>query len=139
MSTPAKVDTPSVTPLANVPVGTSGPVGTPGSVIPLMAEPIWPLGTPLSMVLYTSTTPQANFVGLDQPLLVWDGLTYGNYADVRDSGIMVDIPSSVRNGNGSLWLDVFLLKGGGSNPLQKDRADVAVFRKRAYYRETLDD
>jgi hypothetical protein len=106
--------------------------GAPVIAGPLLAEPFWPLGTPLSMLLYTSTTPDSRDTKFNEPLVVWDGLTYGDFADVRDANIVVDIPESVRSHNGSMWLDVVLLKDGGRNPLDKPRSDVAISRKRAY-------
>ena len=107
---------------------------TPANTVPgkAMAEPIWPLGTPLSMVLYLSTSETADDVDLAEPLLTWDGLTFGNWKDEREADLIVDVPESVRNHNGSWWMDVKLVKDGGS-PLGKKLEDVATYRKRTFH------
>ena len=100
------------------------------------AVPIWPLGTPLSMLLFTSTTelPQAQLQTplpeWNDPVVVWDGLTYGNWNDVRDVDLLLDVPESVRSHNGSWWMDVLLVRGGGTDFTGKGPGDVAMFRKR---------
>ena len=83
------------------------------------------------MLLFTSTSAGEPNINIDSPLAVWDGLTYGNWNDVRDVDLSIDIPESVRAHNGSLWLDVLLIKGGGSDLRGKGPGDVALSRKRA--------
>lgn len=101
---------------------------TPGK---MMAHPLWPIGTPMSMVLYLSTSETSDDVDLAQPLLTWDDLTFGNWKDERDADLVLDVPESVRNHNGSWWMDVKLVKDGGS-PEGKKLEDVATYRKRAW-------
>lgn len=107
---------------------------TPVQTAPGKAEayPIWPLGTPLSMVLYLSTSETAHDVDLANPLLTWDGLTFGNWKDEREVDLVLDVPESVRNHNGSWWMDVKLVKDGGS-PVGKKLEDVATYRKRTIH------
>lgn len=81
------------------------------------------------MVLYLSTSETAQDVDLANPLLTWDGLTFGNWKDEREADLLLDVPESVRNHNGSWWMDVKLVKDGGS-PVGKKVEDVATYRKR---------
>lgn len=101
----------------------------PGSI---NAEPFWPLGTPLSMLLYTSDKPSDQDPDLTSPVVVWDGLTYGDWNDVREADLLLDVPESVRMHNATWWMDIVLLKGGGTDFSDKTPADVALYRKRAY-------
>lgn len=85
------------------------------------------------MLLYTSTSD----IGLDprgsSPVVVWDNLTYGNWKDEREADLVLEVPQSVRTVNGSWWMDVVLVKGGGSSVAGKGRGEVALYRKRAYH------
>lgn len=81
------------------------------------------------MFLYSSVSPTGDDVELTSPLVKWDGLTYGNYKDEREVDLVLDVPHSVRTGNGSWWLDIKLVKGGGS-AIGKPVQDVATYRKR---------
>ncbi|WVR03952.1 hypothetical protein IAU60_000951 [Kwoniella sp. DSM 27419] len=92
------------------------------------APPAWALGTPLSMLLYTSTSPLGSDVDLDHPLIQWDGLTYGEWKDEREADLMLDVPESVWARNGSWWIDVVLTKDGGL-PRTKGPGDVVAYRK----------
>lgn len=110
--------------------GTASTPARPAQLPALMAEPLWPLGTPLSMLLYTSTSPSAVDLDFNHPLIVWDGLTYGNWKDARAEDIYIDIPESVRVENGSLWMDILLVKDGGKSPIGKAPGEVVGYRKR---------
>lgn len=91
------------------------------------ALPAWELGTPLSMVLYTSTSPTGQDIDPLHPLVQWDGLTYGNWNDEREADLVLDVPESVLH-NGSWWLDIVLVKDGGL-PLNKQPGTVYSQRK----------
>ncbi|OCF30500.1 cleft lip and palate associated transmembrane protein [Kwoniella heveanensis BCC8398] len=123
---------PKSTPSPPAPVGTDGTApAVPASTATSAAGPalpIWDLGTPLSMLLYTSTSPTGSDIDMDHPLVQWDGLTYGEYKDEREDDLVLDVPESVRNHNGTWWMDVYLVKGGGS-PKGRGPANVSVFRK----------
>lgn len=121
---PAPVSPAETTPGA---VSTPAAPAQPGAIT---ADPFWPLGTPLSMLLFTSTSPTIEIKPSD-PLVAWDGLTYGNWKDQRETDVWIDIPQSVRADNGSLWLDILLVKGGGKSLQGKGPEDIAVYRKRA--------
>nr|XP_018264582.1 cleft lip and palate associated transmembrane protein [Kwoniella dejecticola CBS 10117]OBR86740.1 cleft lip and palate associated transmembrane protein [Kwoniella dejecticola CBS 10117] len=92
------------------------------------AVPAWDLGTPLSMLLYTSTSPGGLDVNLDKPLVQWDGLTYGEWKDEREADLILDVPESVWAHNGSWYMDIVLVKGGGL-PKQAGLGNVSAFRK----------
>lgn len=81
------------------------------------------------MLLYTSLLEYPNLSNIE-PVVRWDGLTYGNYADVRAEDLLLDIPQSVRNANATWWMDIVLVKDGG-NVQEKSRNEVALYRKRA--------
>lgn len=91
---------------------------------------MWPLGTPMSMILFTSTHPNGADFDPNSPLLVWDNLTYGGWKDERVADLDLQVPESVRLSNGSWFLDVMLVKGGGSTVAGKPQGDIAVSRKR---------
>jgi hypothetical protein len=81
------------------------------------------------MLLYTSISPVGE-IATDSPLVVWDGLTYGEWKDERSADVFVEIPESVRLQNGTLWMDILLIKGGGKSLEDKGPDEVAVYRKR---------
>lgn len=122
-STPETV---SHTPNPNAPSDASAVVPKTGVDI---AQPAWPLGTKLSMLFYPSTseTPEQK---TEDPLFVWDDLTYGDWKDTRDTELMLDVPESVKNHNGTWFMDILLVKGGGSTLAGKGEGDVALYRKR---------
>ncbi|WWC68762.1 uncharacterized protein I206_102696 [Kwoniella pini CBS 10737] len=124
----------SPTPPVPVPSGTDGaaasspaPVDTSQSAV-VNAVPAWDLGTPLSMLLYTSTSPGGLDVNLDKPLVQWDGLTYGGWKDEREADLVLDVPESVWAHNGSWYMDIILVKGGGL-PKQAGLGNISAFRK----------
>lgn len=81
------------------------------------------------MLLYTSLLETPSLANIE-PVVRWDGLTYGNYADVRAEDLLLDVPQAVRTGNASWWMDVVLVKDGGT--VKGRQADeVALYRKRA--------
>ena len=84
----------------------------------------------MSMLLFTSTSPSRSDFTDEPPVVVWDGLTYGQYKDERDVDIILDVPHSVRSANGSWWMDVLLVKGGGSDLAGKGPNEVALYKKR---------
>lgn len=96
---------------------------------PLKVSPIWPLGTPLSMLLYTSTVADSSDLDITKPAVVWDDLTFGDYKDVREADLTLNVPQSVRANNGSWWMDIILVKGGGIDFVGKGREEVALYRK----------
>lgn len=123
---------PSVTPSAPEPLpvaDTPGAAATPQVQGELNASPYWPLGTPLSMLLYTSTELGGRNLDHETPLVAWDGLTYGGWNDVRDVDLLLDVPESVRAHNGSWFLDILLVKGGGTDLASKGEGDVVMYRK----------
>jgi len=120
---------PSAPASANVPGSTGAVVPATGGAID--AEPAWPLGTPLSMLLFTSTSPTGSDLNLGSPLVAWDNMTYGGSKDEREADLILDVPQSVRSENGSWWMDVVLVKGGGQTLIGKEKGEVAMYRKRA--------
>jgi hypothetical protein len=81
------------------------------------------------MLLYTSTSIGGRDLDHEKPLVAWDGLTYGGWNDVREADLMLDVPESVRMQNGSWFLDILLVKGGGHELAGKGPGDVVVYRK----------
>ena len=84
------------------------------------------------MLLYTSTSPTGSDISLASPVVAWDNLTYGSWKDERDVDLVLEVPQSVRTANGSWWMDVVLVKGGGTSLTGKQRAEVAMYRKRVW-------
>ena len=125
-STPA-TPAPSAVPKVSTSSGVAAPATPVKAVI---AEPLWDLGTPISMLLYTSLSEIPYGLADAKPVIRWDGLTYGNYADVRAETLSLDVPQAVRTGNASWWMDVVLVKDGGEIK-GKAQEDVAVYTKRA--------
>lgn len=109
----------------------TGQTPAPAQPSSLTADPFWPLGTPLSMLLYTSTSPSGDDLDLRNPIVTWDGLEYGRWSDVREADLLLDVPQSVRSQNGSWFLDILLVKGGGAELDGKGPGQVAMYRKRA--------
>lgn len=124
-ATPATA--PSAAPGASI-SGSSAVGGIVANVSTVPAEPAWELGTPISMLLYTSLLESPNLANIE-PVVRWDGLTYGNYADVRAEDLLLDVPQPVRTGNASWYMDVVLVKDGGDIE-NKGPNDVALYRKR---------
>lgn len=96
----------------------------------LVAKQAWDAGTTMSMLLFPNTaadfSPSA--VNFEAPLLRWDNLTLGNWKDERLEDFVLDVPESVRADNGSWWMDILLVKDGGS-ALGREAGDVAHHRK----------
>lgn len=107
-----------------------GTTVTPAEVSgPGKADPIWPLGTQMSMLLFLSTSETSADVDWSSPLITWDNLVFGDWKQEREEDLLLDVPESVYNNNGSWWMDIKLVKDGGS--LQgKKIEDVASYRKR---------
>jgi hypothetical protein len=82
------------------------------------------------MLLYLSTTETGSDIDVSKPLIAWDGLTYGNWKDEREADLILDVPDSVRKSNGSWWMDIKLVKGGGDLSHAKPVDEVASYRKR---------
>ncbi|WOO79514.1 Cleft lip and palate transmembrane protein 1 [Vanrija pseudolonga] len=94
------------------------------------ATSAWETGTPFSALLYFSTLVDPLDVASEvKPTVVWDGLTFGGWKEVREEDLVLDVPDSVRSHNGSWYVDILLVKGGGDSPAGKDGADVAHHRK----------
>ncbi|ORY25820.1 cleft lip and palate transmembrane protein 1-domain-containing protein [Naematelia encephala] len=123
----------STKPSPQVPASTDGAISngpvTPSQPGQILAQSLWPIGTPLSMLLYTSTSPDGEDIDHDKPLVVWDGLTYGEWKDEREADLELDVPESVRANNGTWWMDVVLVKGGGDSLSGKGPLEVAGYRK----------
>ncbi|BEJ13292.1 hypothetical protein CspHIS471_0304660 [Cutaneotrichosporon sp. HIS471] len=104
---------------------------TGGTVPPIsiVAHPAWALGTTLSLLLFANTAPDfsPSTVDWNTPLLRWDNITLGSWKDAREADLVLPVPESVQS-NGSWWMDVLLVKDGGS-ALNRDGADVAHHRK----------
>ncbi|KAI0921653.1 hypothetical protein AcW1_004436 [Taiwanofungus camphoratus] len=98
---------------------------SPQQLLPAQAQPAWPLGIPVSIHVYLSTSPTGDVFSRqwtsgwrqDQdaglPNFVWENITFGNWKETRTVDYIVSLPPSVQN-NGSLWADVFLVPGGVS-------------------------
>ncbi|KAL1409511.1 hypothetical protein Q8F55_003494 [Vanrija albida] len=94
------------------------------------ATSAWEKGTPFSALLYFSTLADPLDVASEvRPSVVWDGLTFGGWKDVREEDLVLDVPDSVLARNGSWYVDILLVKGGGDSPIGKDGADLAHHRK----------
>ncbi|WVN90496.1 uncharacterized protein L203_105732 [Cryptococcus depauperatus CBS 7841] len=108
----------------------------PGAQVPLVvtqaktggAQPIWPLGTPLSMSLYTSTSATGSDMDAATPLVHWDSLTFGNWDDQREEDLILEVPKDVRFNNATWWIDIVLVKDGGL-PVKKRAEDILIHRK----------
>ncbi|RXK41373.1 cleft lip and palate associated transmembrane protein [Tremella mesenterica] len=94
-----------------------------------VAVPLWPIGTPMSMLLFVSTSPTGNDVDTSSPLLAWDGLTYGNWKEERAADLLLEVPEIVRLHNGTWWIDIVLVKGGGTDLQGKTQEDLVSYRK----------
>lgn len=112
--------------------------GAPAPVV-TQAFPAWSLGIPLEMHVYLTTSPYIDaFARGDEgslPHFVWDNITFGDWAESRTvefdvkiptvSSARYSVPAAVRKlllfqsvqHNGSMFIDVFLVKDGASpNP-----------------------
>lgn len=92
------------------------------------ASPAWEAGTPMSMYLYVNTAPSPAGIDVQNPNVIWDGLTFGDWKDVREEDLIIDVPETVRAENGSLFMDILLVKDGGS-PIGREPGVVANHRK----------
>lgn len=121
-----------VTPASSGPAspGTTSTPAQPNSPGKQLADPIWPLGTPMSMLLFLSTSETSDDIDLASPLISWDDLTFGDWKQEREEDLVLDVPHSVSHGNGSWWMDIKLVKDGGSVK-DKKIEDIASYRKRA--------
>lgn len=123
-------------------VDVNGTAGADSAVAANMSAPFggateatsaWETGTPFSALLYFSTLADPLDVASEvKPTVVWDGLTFGGWKEVREEDLVLDVPDSVRAHNGSWYVDILLIKGGGDSPAGKDGADVAHHRKGEY-------
>lgn len=96
----------------------------------LVAHPAWEMGTSMSMLLFPNTAGEfsPSTVDFEDPLVRWDNLTLGNWKDMREEDLILDVPEIVRADNGSWWMDILLVKDGGS-ALGRGPNDVAHHRK----------
>ena len=83
------------------------------------------------MLMYTSTRDDSSDFVFTEPLVAWHDLTLGDYQDVREVDLNLTMPDSVRSRNGSWWLDIMLVKGGGLPHEGQGTDDIALYRKRA--------
>lgn len=93
-----------------------------------MAELAWPKGTNMDMLVYISTAPTVQEIDAENPTIAWKGLTFGNWKDKREEDLILDVPEIVRADNGSWWMDILLVKDGGS-PISRPGNEVASHRK----------
>lgn len=82
----------------------------------------------MSMLLYSNAEDNVKNIQWGNPDVRWDGLTYGDWKDVRAEDLILDVPERVRADNGSWWMDVLLVKGEGL-PIGKPETDIAHYRK----------
>jgi hypothetical protein len=116
----------------------------PWTLPPQHALPAWTLNQPLAMHVHLSTSPTGDVFSAQQtdgwrhdqdaelPSFVWENIIFGDWNDARSIDLDVKLPESVLLHNGSLWADVFLVKGSASpNPLHPkfDRKAVHHVRK----------
>ena len=85
------------------------------------------------MLLYTSTREDSSDLVVTEPLVTWHDLTFGDYKDLREVDLSLTVPDGVRSHNGSWWLDIMLVKGGGLPHEGKGTDDIALYRKRASF------
>lgn len=76
----------------------------PVPAIPTQAYPVWPLGIPLAMHVYLSTSPNGDVFSskwtsgyrenqdADLPHFVWDNITFGDWSDIRTVEYDVHLP-----------------------------------------------
>ncbi|KAI0796854.1 cleft lip and palate associated transmembrane protein [Abortiporus biennis] len=121
---PKSDTTPPPSPATTDIAGTAGiPPAT--TVEVTQAYPAWPLGIPVAMHVYLSTSPTGDVFSrkwtsgyrqdqdADLPHFAWKNITYGNYDEERVAEYDVNIPVSVQH-NGTLWADIFLTRDGTS-------------------------
>ncbi|EAU84419.2 cleft lip and palate associated transmembrane protein [Coprinopsis cinerea okayama7 len=113
------------------PTGTAGAPGVkttpPQAVNPWLLPPqearlAWPIGQPLDIHVYLSTTPDGDVFGTREnlPHFTWDNIQFGDWTDSRTVEYDVTFPKSVLN-NGTLWADIFVTKDGSSpNPAKRN-------------------
>ncbi|KAG6373763.1 cleft lip and palate associated transmembrane protein [Boletus reticuloceps] len=131
------------------PAGEASPSA--GQVNPFLLPPqhahlAWPLGQPLSMHVYFSTSPNGDVFSRqwtsgwredqdkDLPFFVWSNVTFGDWNDHRTEYLDITLPEvyshssslciashsdQVVQRNATLWADVFLTKEG-ANPDPSD-------------------
>ncbi|KAF8437184.1 cleft lip and palate transmembrane protein 1-domain-containing protein [Boletus edulis BED1] len=124
---------PQTTPVAS-PEGEASPSSA-GQVNPFLLPPqhahlAWPLGQPLSMHVYFSTSPNGDVFSRqwtsgwredqdkDLPFFVWSNVTFGDWNDHRTEYLDITLPEAVQR-NATLWADIFLTKEG-ANPDPSD-------------------
>ncbi|KAH9965903.1 cleft lip and palate transmembrane protein 1-domain-containing protein [Russula dissimulans] len=101
----APTESPPVTP-------DGGPGLDPFLLPPEQAHPAWPLGIPVSIHFYLSTSEQAfahNPEDADLPHLAWHDITFGDWNEVRTADYNIHLPKSVQH-NGTLWAHIFLTR-----------------------------
>ncbi|KAI0700790.1 cleft lip and palate transmembrane protein 1-domain-containing protein [Cytidiella melzeri] len=113
-----KPATPSSPPVPSAVVVGDNPVhGAPQVPVLAQAFPAWPLGIPLSMHVYLSTSSFidafAKKEGDELPHFVWENITFGDWDESRTVDLDVKLPNVVQH-NGSMFADVFLVKDGAS-------------------------
>ncbi len=151
---PKAVDTgvsPAATPSPGAPhtglTGTSPASDLASASAPADVVPLWPVGTPLTLLVYltTSPTPLAPAPPLSafrdlEPTVRWDGLEMGRRSDKREEELWLDVPRQVM-ANGSWWADMFLVAGAAegeaadaqtSHELELGPMRVMRTRKRAF-------
>ncbi|KAI0082450.1 cleft lip and palate associated transmembrane protein [Panus rudis PR-1116 ss-1] len=116
-ATPATTLSPDAVPTANIPDARPA--------LPTQAYPAWPLGIPLAMHVYLSTSPTGDVFSRrwtsgyrpnddsNLPNFVWDNITFGDWSEHRSAVYDVQLPIVIQH-NGSMWADIFLVKDGAS-------------------------
>jgi hypothetical protein len=70
---------------------------------------MWPSGTVISMLVYTSEDEQPDIkFEAQSPLVVFNNITYGDWKAHREAEVMVDLPTSVQH-NGSFYGHIYLV------------------------------
>ncbi|KAJ3291211.1 hypothetical protein HK104_006271 [Borealophlyctis nickersoniae] len=101
---------------------------------PVAYAPLWKLGTETKLQVYLQEEEWFNPNG-PNTRLIWkeDGITYGNFNDVREKELQIPVSERVQN-NGSLYAHIFLtMKGAEHNPADPRFVEEGSL----YYRQLL--
>ncbi|EIM85601.1 cleft lip and palate associated transmembrane protein [Stereum hirsutum FP-91666 SS1] len=126
---PPAVVSPGAAPAAHhVPQGEVNPFSLP----PVQAFPAWPQNISVTMHVRLTSDPSMSDIlprrtDGDLPNFMWENITFGDWKESRVVDYEVTIPESVQN-NGSLWLDVVLVKDSASLDPTSHDFDVNSFR-----------
>ena len=130
-------------PVVGGPVSEGGVPGFAVDAVPKISRLLWPIGTEMDMTVVFSTSEDGNLddvfsasrtknVEWFTPALHFPNITLGDWDDERAEDVILRLPESVQN-NGSVWLDIFVVKGGTKADPESDgyvEGNVARQRKR---------